>query len=85
VLPLVLFRETDLAGVADCRAGLQVGLADVCQITGGSSEAAGTASDVCGIADESEARLRQRNSGCHGGTEEDLVAGFRNPVMLDVE
>lgn len=81
----VRFGEANLAGVADGRAELQVGFPNIDQIPGSPSEFAGTARNVHGITGESETRLRERNRGCDGRIEVDVVADFGDPVMLNLK
>lgn len=84
-LVLVLFCEANFTEIADGCAGLQVGLTDVVQVARGASELTRPANYVRWIADEGETRRRKWNGGRNGGTEEDVVAGFRDPVVLDTE
>src|SRR5437879_3928221 len=84
-LQLVLFREADLAAVTDSSTGLQVGFSDIVQLARGSSEFSGAANDLRGVADEGEPGLREWHGGGYRRLEVDVVAGFGDPVMLDVE
>lgn len=64
---------------------MQVGFADTGQIASGSREFASAPDDVRRVADEGEARLREWHSGCDGRCEIDVVSGFGDPMVLDVE
>ncbi len=86
-IQLVLFREANLAAVAEGGAGDQVCFTEVGHIADRSGEAAGSACDVGGIADNGEPSLRilHRNGSGNGGIQVDVVAGFSDPVVLNVE
>jgi hypothetical protein len=82
-----LFRvgEADFARVTDCSPGDQVGFSNIGEIASCASESARPADDMRWVADEGESSLREGKSGSDGFIEVDIVPGFRDPVMLDVE
>ena len=63
----------------------QVGFTDVGLVAGSIGVAAGSTDDMSGIANEGETRLGEWNCRCDGRIEVDVIAGFGDPVMLDVE
>ena len=82
-----LFRvgEADFARVAECGPGDQVGFSNTGEIASCASESARPAHDMRWVADDGESSLREGKSGSDGFIEVDIVPGFRDPVMLDVE
>ena len=85
-MQLVLFREADLAAIPERRRlRVKIHFTDECEIARRPGEFASAARNVRGITGEREARLRERNSGGHRRIEVNVIAGFGNPVMLNVE
>ena len=85
-LSLVLFRETDLAAVAEHRRlRAQNHFTDVREVPGRSGELARATCSVDGIGDDREKGLRERSGRRHRRIDGDRIARFRDPMMLDMK
>jgi len=82
-----LFRvgEADFARVTECSPGDQVGFPNIGEVASCAGESASSADDMRRVVEDGESSLREGKSGSDGFIEVDIVPGFRDPVMLDVE